>query len=430
MQVVPTEVAVPCVLSVLMCHAPIVVPGVAAPAEARRCGRTTRAMAELAARVVAAAPDRVVVVSPHAPRRVPDFAALVGPRHRGSLAAFGAPHVAVDLPDDVDVRLQLGLAVARPPDDGLDHGAVVPLAFLWDAGWRGPTAILAHPRLSSAATARRARELGAALAGLPGRTAMVASGDMSHRLIPGAPAGFHADARRFDQAFVDALRADDWAAAAGAQPRDVAAEDVVDSSLLAMAAAGEPQHAEVLSYEGPWGVGYTEAVLADPSPPLYAVARRSIDRLLRGAPRDDRPGGGPARGVFVSLHDGGGALRGCIGHMAPTRDSLWEEVAEVARQAATRDPRFPSLRVEELADLTVEVDVLSPTRPVDDLSALDPRKHGVEVRAGSRRGVLLPDLPGVDSVSRQLEICRQKGGIGHDEPVQVHAFTVDRQVQP
>ncbi|RME25860.1 MAG: AmmeMemoRadiSam system protein A [Deltaproteobacteria bacterium] len=409
----------------LMCHAPIVIPAVAGP-EASRCRATTRAMREVADRAVHSRPDRLVLISPHSPRHPSRFAAWPGPRHVGDLGDFRNPQIRVDLPDAPEVAQALDLPpVISPRKDWLDHGAMVPLSFLWDAGWRGPTAILALPGHYHPDSAG----LGRALAALPGRTAVIASGDMSHRLIPGAPSGYHPDARRFDEAFVAALRRNDWPRALAAEPRELAAEDVIDSTAVAMAAAGRPLHAEVLSYEGPWGVGYTEAVFYDPEPPTYVIARRSVRAAALGKHVEPPAGGPPSQGVFVTLYRHG-QLRGCIGHIQPRHARLWEELTEVARAAALEDPRFPPLTARELDDLQVEVSLLEPPEPVAGPEQLDPRRYGVIVRSGWRVGVLLPDLDGVDTVEQQIAIAKRKAGIRPDEPVELERFTVRKEVQP
>lgn len=130
-------------------------------------------------------------------------------------------------------------------------------------------------------------------------------------------------------------------------------------------------------------------------------------------------------GVFVSLHCNG-ALRGCIGTFAPTQDNVAKEIIMNAISAATRDPRFLPLDKNELECLDISVDILSPPEPAKDISELDPKKYGVIVSAGSRRGLLLPDLDGVDTPEQQIAICRQKAGISEKEPVQMAKFVVKR----
>ena len=131
-------------------------------------------------------------------------------------------------------------------------------------------------------------------------------------------------------------------------------------------------------------------------------------------------------GVFVSIHHKSGELRGCIGTTESQRRNVAEEVIANAVSSATRDPRFYPITPDELKDLEYSVDVLTEPEPVADKSQLDPRKYGVIVEGGWRRGLLLPDLEGVDSVDSQIDICRQKGGIYPDEPVKLYRFEVKR----
>jgi AmmeMemoRadiSam system protein B/AmmeMemoRadiSam system protein A len=130
-------------------------------------------------------------------------------------------------------------------------------------------------------------------------------------------------------------------------------------------------------------------------------------------------------GVFVSIHKFG-ELRGCIGTFESTEDSVAGEIITNAISSATRDPRFPAIAPDELKDLTYSVDVLTEPELIESLDLLDPKKYGVIVEAGWRRGLLLPDLEGVDSVDYQIAICRQKAGIMPDEPVKLYRFQVKR----
>jgi len=129
-------------------------------------------------------------------------------------------------------------------------------------------------------------------------------------------------------------------------------------------------------------------------------------------------------GVFVSIkkHE---RLRGCIGTFFPTEESIAHEIVANAVKSATSDPRFPPISKEELDELTISVDVLSAPEPCD-LEDLDPKRYGVIVESGWRRGLLLPDLEGVDRVEQQVDIARRKAGIGPGEPIALKRFTVIR----
>lgn len=130
-------------------------------------------------------------------------------------------------------------------------------------------------------------------------------------------------------------------------------------------------------------------------------------------------------GVFVSIHKHG-QLRGCIGTFEAVKDNVAEEIMANAISSATGDPRFPPVKVNELAELEYNVDILSKPEPVDGVDQLDSKKYGVIVESGLNRGLLLPDLDGVDTVDKQIEICRLKAGISFTAPITLYRFEVRR----
>ena len=169
------------------------------------------------------------------------------------------------------------------------------------------------------------------------------------------------------------------------------------------------------------------------SHPLVQLARQTIEAYVREkrviSPPETLASEMQERaGTFVSLHDHLGRLRGCIGTIMPTRENVAQEVIHNAISAATRDPRFPPLAPAELDGLEVKVDVLTTPEPVSGPEALDPKEYGVIVEdmQGWRRGLLLPDLEGVDTVEYQVDIARRKAGIGPNEAVKLLRFRVIR----
>lgn len=159
------------------------------------------------------------------------------------------------------------------------------------------------------------------------------------------------------------------------------------------------------------------------------IARTTIETYIRegrviGVDEVPRFGEHPA-GCFVSIH-ANGSLRGCIGTILPTKESIPAEIIRNAVSASTEDPRFDAVRGEELDSLEISVDILSEPEPVDSHDELDPKRYGVIVTSGIRRGLLLPDLDGVETVFEQLAIARRKGGIAPDEHCDIQRFTVIR----
>lgn len=169
---------------------------------------------------------------------------------------------------------------------------------------------------------------------------------------------------------------------------------------------------------------------ADAAPPLPGpadFARACLTALVaRERPPDPPRGGiyGRRAACFVSLKRHG-ELRGCIGTLTPAEPDLGHEILRNTAAAAFSDPRFPPVGPAEVAELSCSVDVLGRPEPAG-LADLDPRRYGVIVSRGGRRGVLLPDLPGVDTVEQQVGIALQKAGISPDEPFAVERFTVER----
>ena len=227
--------------------------------------------------------------------------------------------------------------------------------------------------------------------------------------------------------------------------------------------------AEKLSYEGPFGVGYGicayEVTGRDDARNFLeryeAEERRSLDarkksedeyvRLARLAVENYvrtkgalRIEGGAAvssngvermelsddllknrAGVFVSLKKDG-MLRGCIGTIAPVRESIAQEIAHNAISAAAFDPRFSEVTEDELSSLVYSVDVLSSPEKISSKKALDVKRYGVIVTKGNRRGLLLPNLGTVNTVDEQIEIACKKGGIDKSENPELERFEVVR----
>lgn len=162
---------------------------------------------------------------------------------------------------------------------------------------------------------------------------------------------------------------------------------------------------------------------------LVDLATRAIGHFVRtGTPLpvpDPLPPEMRGRaGVFVSIKKAG-RLRGCIGTFLPAAETVAHEIIANAIQSASQDPRFPPVAEDELSALSVSVDVLSEPEPCE-ASDLDPSRYGVIAQCGWRRGLLLPDLEGVDTASEQLDIVRSKAGIAPDESIHLSRFTVER----
>ena len=442
-------------------HPPIMVPEVGREAVAH-VRQSIDAMAELTRRLIDSGAETVILISPHAPLEVDSFVAYEGPTLYGDFTNFHAPET--EFSASVDEELLQAITqtagnanyrVSMLVANLLDHGTAVPLYFLLSNGWSGKVIALGYSFLSNEDHLRFGSCITKAVDQIGRRVAFIASGDLSHRLKPEAPAGYNSSAHVFDEEVVGALQANEPSRIVEIDHglRKLAGECGYRSMLVAIGAASElAPSCEVINYEAPFGVGYlvaqltnvaaqpemapetSEEELVDDVVPAVVpqLARRAVEAFIREGEFIDAPASPSgllaARApCFVSLKTRDGELRGCIGTIEAVKDSLAEEIVSNAVSAAINDPRFDPVRENELADLVYSVDVLLAPEPAV-MEELDPKVYGVivEDESESRRGLLLPDIPGVDSAEQQVEIARRKAGIPKGTPVKLSRFKVER----
>ena len=445
-------------------HPPVIVPAVGRGRE-RETSATLEALATLRARLAAAAPDTLIVICPHGPVAADRFAILDGPLG-GDLGRFGAGALRFERSCDselVQAILEAGERRGVPLKavgdwERDDHSAWVPLHFLQDAAPAAPVVMLSISLLPPQAHHQLGLAMAEAIARTDKRVAIIASADGSHALNSDGPYGFHPAGPRFEEEFQRAFQAWDVSAVLAfddAFRRD-AAEDAVPSLAILMGALSlHEARPRILAAEGPWGVGYMTG-LVDIGPPetdapvpditgvsditevsdiarasdVTGLARAAVESHVREGRRLDSNGALPAAwqaqraGTFVSIF-ASGELRGCVGTVRPKHASVAAEIVENAIAAAV-DPRFLPVRAHELDRLTYKVDVLFALEPIAGPTDLDVRRYGVVVEAGPRRGVLLPDLAGVQDVEQQVAIARTKAEIAPDAPAALFRFEIRR----
>jgi AmmeMemoRadiSam system protein A/AmmeMemoRadiSam system protein B len=436
------------VFSAIAPHPPIMVPEVGREAIAGVMD-SIEAMAELTRRLIDSGAESVVLISPHAPLEVDSFVAYEGPEVYGDFANFHAPETCFALTVDEELLAAIkrvaaaeNYDVATLREHELDHGTAVPLYFLLQNGWAGKVVTLGYSFLSNEDHLRFGSCIKSAVDQVGRRAAFIASGDLSHRLKPEAPAGYNPDAHVFDEQVVDALRSNspEKIVDIDYNLRKLAGECGYRSMLVAIGvSSGLPSSCEVLNYEAPFGVGYLVAQLThqpgaatqeEIDPP--ALARRAVETFIRSGGVLDAAATtagvlGSRAPCFVCLKTRAGELRGCIGTIEAAKETLADEIIANAISAAINDPRFDPVTEDELANLRYSVDVLFHPEPAT-MAELDPATFGVivEDESGSRRGLLLPDIPGIDDVNQQVEIASRKAGIGRSEPVKLFRFRVER----
>lgn len=450
-------------------HPPVLLPEVGGGRE-REIAATDRAMRTAAETVAAWQPDVIIVSSPHTILYRDYFHIAPGDGAVGDMSRFGAPEVRIQASYDTLLREEIirraeaeGLHVGTlgQRDSELDHGVLIPLYYLRKAGVRCPIVRMGLSGFSPLDHYRLGKCVQDAVNALGRRAVFLASGDLSHKLKADGPYGYAPEGPQFDDAVTRTMASGDFLEFLTIDPAlcERAAECGLRSfQVMAGALDGLAVEPQLLSHEGTFGVGYAIALFPvtgrDDSrcyekdyllakndrlatrkaneDPWVKLARRSLETYVKTSQRltslpEDLPTEMTTQqaGAFVSLHKNG-QLRGCIGTIAPTCENLAWEIVQNAISACSRDPRFSPVRPDELDELEYSVDVLGAPEPVDSPAALDPKTYGVIVSCGGRRGLLLPDLDGVDSVEAQLSIALQKGGIRENEPYKIERFKVVR----
>lgn len=421
------------VYGALLPHPPLLIPEVGGE-RLKEVDRTLLGVRTVCQNLALSRPDLLVLITPHGESSPYGVTSLVAPRVSGSLARFRAPQVSLTVAIDPELA---ELAPVVPLAQGeLDHGLLVPLYYLREAGVDVPVAVFTPGPEDARSHHEWGSALARALARTPRRVAVVASGDLSHRLTKDGPYGFDKQGPVFDQAVVDGLQGRPNVDALLALPSDlVKRAGVCGYKPLAMLLGAVPQaSSEVFSYEGPLGVGYA-AVGLQPDPPVepavVALARAAVEAHVNGTepprwPRPLPPALARKAAVFVTLRTRAGDLRGCVGTLQPLRPDLVDEIGNAAVGACSRDTRFRPVTGNELSDLTYSVYVLGPLESIEGEDQLDPALYGVVVRQGVRSGCLLPGIPQISTAARQVEVARQKASIGPREPVTLERFAVER----
>lgn len=494
-------------------HPPLIIPMVGR-GEERGIQRTINAYNIVAERIVRHNPDVIVLTSPHAPLYRDAFHLTTIPELSGTMAQFNAPKTQLD----ADINLNLVAALQTCCDDqgiphigsswrdqDMDHATFIPLYFVQNAYERlientseqgdthktggphskshklrwfeHPSRHFAYPiirlglsGLSSETHQQVGHCIAQALEDTDLNAVIIASGDLSHKLLPSGPYGYVKEGPAFDREITRIFAANDLDQIFALDPHlcNEAAECGLRSFEIMAGALEVTEHTgELLSYEGPFGVGYGVAafeceetkqdqseeqlpcIATDSETPEHAaspnneqedtpqdayieLARASLTSYITTGTKLAVPANLPPEmlhekaGVFVSIHKYGN-LRGCIGTIAATTNNVAEEIIDNAIAASTRDPRFPAVTTDEIPELEISVDVLHEPERIKDISQLDPKRYGVIASKGFRRGLLLPNLEGVDTVEEQVAIAKQKAGINPaDTHVKLERFEVVR----
>lgn len=456
-------------------HPPIVMSEIGRGSE-RDAEKTIRALNELADRVREESPSTIVVITPHGP--VFQDAIAIGYEEvlKGNMRRFGNYDLAFEKQNNLSlvksiidrakregiycIKLDGASAATYGIDKSIDHGVQVPLYFV-DKKYKDYKLVhITYAMLPYEELYKFGTIIQEAVEDSDEDAVVIASGDLSHRLSDSGPYEYDPAGPEFDKQIIEILKTAEFEKIADmdrSMVRSAGECGLRSIEVMAGTLDGYEVDAKLLSYEGPFGVGYgvmqfvvgaesEDRKLLDKisgsvdkkksenikdEDDYVKLARKSLESYVLNNAKIEVPDDLPKEmlskraGVFVSIKKNGN-LRGCIGTIAATTGNVAEEIIENAINAGVGDPRFSPIRADELDDLEYSVDVLGEAELIDSRDELDVKMYGVIVTKGFRRGLLLPNLEGVNTVEDQISIALRKAGISSDDDYTIERFEVTR----
>ncbi len=445
--------------SFMVPHPPMIVPDVGKGSE-KQITKTIESYERVAKEIKKLNPETIIISSPHTSYYSDFFHVSTGKFAKGNFDMFNAPKVSfeeeidTELVDEIErLATKYSFSAGRTKEVPLDHGTMVPLYFIRKELPKTKLVVVGLSTMPLSDNYRFGTIIKEAINNLDKKVVFVASGDLSHKLQDYGPYGFIKEGPIYDKRIMSTMSKGNFNELLEYD------EDFLDKAsecghrsftIMAGALDGINIKSVYLSHEDVTGVGYgiclffpegenkercflkkyLENKVVKPSNDIYVnLAVKSLTSYITKKETIAIPNNVPKEmldnkaGVFVSIHKFD-RLRGCIGTFLPTTDNIAEEIIRNAILASTEDYRFTPIVEEELPYLEVNVDVLSTPEPTTK-DKLDPKKYGVIVIQGHKRGLLLPDLDGVDTVEQQINIAKSKAGITSGE-VQLERFEVIR----
>ena len=427
--------------SFIVPHPPLIIPDVGGGRE-KEIEKTIHSYEEIAQEIAHMNPETIIISSPHTKAFKDYFYLSSTSTMNGSFANFGAENVSFEEKIDEELTTEIESLASKEnfPVGGveeevrLDHGTMVPLYFIRKHLPKCRIVVVGLSGLSLNKHFHLGEIIARAVENVNRKVVFVASGDLSHKLQEYGPYGFAKEGQEYEEKIQKTLSSASF----------LELLDYKEDFLYKAAECGHPSFAimagawqdrqlipKFYSHEDVTGVGYGIWSYYPKEDEYVSLAKLSIESYVKNHNIIEIPDNlskellEEKKGVFVSIHKNG-LLRGCIGTFLPMQECIAEEIIQNAISASTKDPRFPAIQEEELKDLEISVDVLSTPESIASKEELDPKKYGVIVRKGFRRGLLLPDLEGIDTVDKQIQIAKNKCGIKPEEEVSLERFEVIR----
>lgn len=462
-------------------HPPIIIPEIGNGMEIKAV-KTIEGMKKLAALVDQIQPDVILFITPHGNAFRNGTCLLYEDEIYGDFTMFGNSSISfkksinkeltslinenLEKEDFISILLDNKLAKQYNCNVQLDHGVLVPMYYI-DKVYSDYEIVHITPGFTSfEENYRIGIGIQKVLKDLDKRCVVIASGDLSHCLSNDGPYEFHRNGKKFDEMVCSSIERKDVLSLVTMNTSfvETAGQCGLRSFLMGLGLSdGFAFESNIISYEGPFGVGYMTGsvkILQEQADSLLneinlykedirkdylsqeddyiKLARMTINHYVKTNKKvtiqsvEDQLDKGfldrvlqSKAGVFVSLHKDG-QLRGCIGTIAPTCNNVAEEIIYNGIHACSKDPRFNPVEENELIDLDIKVDELKDSERISSKSELDVKKYGVIVQQGYKRGLLLPNLEGIDTVDEQIEIAMKKAGIQTKDNIELYRFEVIR----
>ena len=452
----------------IMPHPPIIVPEIGRGGE-KEAQATIEGCKKAACEISAETPDTIVVISPHGPSYSNVVCIAGDSLLKGDFSNFGNRRLSYEFQNDIALVKSISEELEKADidtvindknaqreygiDSSIDHGALVPLYFVQKECKDFSIVHIATAIPDPEKLYKCGMAIQAAAANSNKKIVLIASSDLSHRLTEDGPYEYNPEGLKYDNFVVECIKEKSFSSFmnVNGHMRECAGECGHRAINITLGIfEGYKCEREVYSYEGPFGVGYmvAELILKDPRSSILREYREAKERKITKSRESESEYVQLARATieqyiktrtkyktesiskerkatFVSIKKHG-ILRGCIGTIHPTKDCVENEIIGNAIEAATADPRFPPIEEYELIDLTISVDILYSPEKIDSQLMLDVKEYGVIVSKGMRRGLLLPNLEGIDTVDEQIKIALDKGGIQKDENYSLERFRVVR----
>ena len=442
----------------LLPHPPVMIPEIGG-GSCRQCEKTIQGMEQTARILSAKWPDTVLIISPHGPmfRDGPCF--LAEDHLTGNMESFGYPSLSLEGWNDKKLLELIGRELTSIHQNYLlmdeqaasqygrscllDHGFLIPFWYIQKEFQPRYIISMTYGYQDGDSEYEMGQAIRNAIEKSGRRVAVVASGDMSHRLSSVSPYGYDPAGPAFDRKIEHFLSEGDWSSIRyfPESISEAAGECGLRSLQVLAGIIGGHGQMNIFSHESPFGIGYmTGAVVlsergkSSPTPsvrgrkaadPCCLLAKETVTARVTKQPFQGNDYGADwlhERGAcFVTLYKDQ-KLRGCVGTLFPMENDLIHEIMENASEAALKDPRFPPVTPEELPQITYTVDILSELEEVMGTRKLDPQRYGIVVLCEHRTGLVLPRTHGADTARQQLNLALQKGHIGPDEPYRILRF--------